>query len=576
MLDNCAAAQALRAHDKGLELLCGTALDVPMLLRGDPGRLHQILNNLVGNAIKFTAVGEVAIRITMESQDDDTALLRFAVRDTGIGIPADKINLLFNKFTQADASTTRQYGGTGLGLAISKQLAEMMGGQAGVTSEDGKGSEFWFTAQLGKQPDAARIEPTVQANLCGVRVLIVDDNATSREILRTRMSDWGMRPLETEDGPAALESLHRAVEENAPFRLAVIDMQMPGMNGATLGRAIQADPLLARTRMVMLTSLGTRGDAKLLEDIGFAGYLTKPVRHQELRGLLSLALGEPGATMPSTRPIVTRNVVRETLPRFNGRKARILLAEDNITNQQVALAILKNLGLSADAVANGREAVDALETVPYDLILMDVQMPVMHGIEATQRIRDMGSAVQNHAIPVIAMTANAMQGDRDECLEAGMDDYLAKPISAMGLAKVLDKWLPEGEEKPERQHHEEGLEDAEEAQSAGEPIWDKAGMLARLMDDEPLVMTIIEGFLEDIPQQIQTLQAFVDGGDAKGVERQGHTIKGAAANVGAERLRAVALSIEDAARTGALHGVNAQVGIMQNEFDMFKNTLHKV
>jgi CheY-like chemotaxis protein/HPt (histidine-containing phosphotransfer) domain-containing protein len=234
----------------------------------------------------------------------------------------------------------------------------------------------------------------------------------------------------------------------------------------------------------------------------------------------------------------------------------------------VALAILKQLGLTADAVANGRAAVAALATVPYDLILMDVQMPVMHGIEATQHIRDMGSAVQNHAIPIIAMTANAMQGDRGICLAAGMDDYLTKPISAMVLAEVLEKWLPEDGVDPEWQHAERGPGGAQEAQTAAAPIWDKAGMLARLMDDEPLAMGILEVFLEDMPQQIQSLQAFVDGGDAKGAERQAHTITGASANVGGERMRSVALAIEEAVRTGDLPGINAQIGALQNEFDI--------
>ena len=576
LLDDFATTLALRAHDKGLELLCGADQDVPTLLRGDPGRLRQILTNLAGNAIKFTAAGEVAIRVTVESQDDDAALLHFAVCDTGIGIPADKVGLLFNKFTQADASTSRQYGGTGLGLAISKQLAEMMGGQTGVTSEAGKGSEFWFTARLAKQPDAVRVELSAQADLRDVRVLIVGDNATNREILRTRLSNWGMRPSEVEDGPSALQAFHRALEVKDPFRLAVIDMQMPGMDGASLGRAIQADSRLAGIRMVILTSLGARGDAKLFEDIGFAGYLTKPVRHQELRGVLSLALRESGGATPSARPIATRHAAREALPSFKGRKARILLAEDNITNQQVALGILKKLGLHvADAVANGREAVDALKTLPYDLVLMDVQMPVMDGLEASRRIRGTQSAVCNHAIPIIAMTANAMQGDRDKCLEAGMDDYVAKPIAPQDLAEALEKWLPKGEEESERKNDERGLGKTGKAEAADPPIWDKAGMLERLMDDEDLTRTIIEGFLEDIPQQIQALNAFVEGGDATGSERQAHTIKGASANIGGERLRAVVFHMEEAARTGDLPGVNARVGDLYYEFDLLKQAIEK-
>ncbi|MBT7164118.1 MAG: response regulator, partial [Victivallales bacterium] len=548
LLDDFASALALRANDKGLELLCAADQDVPTLVCGDPGRLRQILNNLVGNAIKFTADGEVAVRVTVESQDDEGALLRFAVRDTGIGIPADKIGLLFNKFTQADASTTRQYGGTGLGLAISKELAGIMGGQTGVTSEDGKGSEFWFTVRLGKQPDAVPREPSLQADLRNVRGLIVDDNATNREIVRMRLGDWGMRPSEAEDGPSALQALHQALEENDPFRLAVIDMQMPGMDGASLGRAIQADPRLAPTRMVMLTSLGVRGDAKLYEDIGFAGYLTKPVRHQELRGVLSLALCEPGEAMPPARPITTRHTAREALPSLGGRKARILLAEDNITNQQVALGILKKLGLRADAVANGREAVNALKILPYDLVLMDVQMPVMDGLGATRHIRDTQSEVHNHTIPIIAMTAHAMQGDRDECLEAGMDDYVPKPISPRALAVALAKWLPADGEEPEPKGDEQVLGEAGDTQADAPPIWDKAGMLERLMDDEELTREIMEAFLEDVPQQIQSLKDYVAGGDAEGTERQSHSIKGASANVGAERLRAVALSMEKAAK----------------------------
>ena len=265
-----------------------------------------------------------------------------------------------------------------------------------MSSEEGKGSEFWFTARLGKQAAGAHAESVHPADLRGVRVLIVDDNATNREILTTRLTSWGMRPSEAQDGPAALQALCRALDENDPFRIAVIDMQMPGMDGETLGRAIKADSRLADTRMVMLTSLGTRGDARRFEEIGFAAYATKPIRHQELKAVLSLALTDRTEAEPTPRPIATRHTARETLNLFAGRKARILLAEDNITNQQVALGILKKLGLRADAVANGAEALKALETLPYDLVLMDVQMPVMDGFEATKRIRHSESEVHNN------------------------------------------------------------------------------------------------------------------------------------------------------------------------------------
>ncbi|MEI6808450.1 MAG: response regulator, partial [bacterium] len=399
-----------------------------------------------------------------------SVLLRFSIRDTGIGIPADKIGLLFNKFSQVDSSTTRQYGGTGLGLAICKQLAELMGGSVGVSSVVGKGSEFWFTVRLETQAGDAQAKSMAPTDLHGIRVLIVDDNATSREILTTHLTSWGMRPSEARDAAAALQALQDALTGNDPFPIAIIDMQMPGMDGETLGRAIKADKSLADTRMVMLTSLGMRSDAKYFETIGFAAYATKPIRHHDLKAVLSLALAnQTGKAASVLSPIKAAYEVSELLNIFAGSKARILLAEDNFTNQIVATAILKKLGLhAADAVANGAEAVKALETNPYDLVLMDVQMPEMDGFEATKRIRerergqrsevssqeendspgsrsrtsDLGPRTSPH-LPIIAMTADAMQGDRERCLEAGMDDYVSKPVSPQALAEVLKKWLRE-------------------------------------------------------------------------------------------------------------------------------------
>jgi CheY-like chemotaxis protein/HPt (histidine-containing phosphotransfer) domain-containing protein len=450
-----------------------------------------------------------------------------------------------------------------------------------VESEPGKGSEFWFTARFEIQPEAARGVPPVQADLRGVRVLIVDDNATSREILMTRLTSWGMRPSQVEDGPTALQRLHRAAAEDAPFRLAVLDMQMPGMDGEALGRAIKADPRISGTRMVMLTSLGARGDAKAFADLGFSGYLTKPVRHQELRGVLSLALGEAAA---AARPIVTRHTAREALPDFSNRKARILLAEDNITNQQVALGILKKFGLTADAVANGREAVHALKMLPYDLVLMDVQMPEMDGLEATRHIRNPQSAIPNRNIPIIAMTAHAMQGDRDRCLEAGINDYVSKPVSPRALAETLEKWLP-GKSEFRSQESEVGRQEVkggsqksevrsrEEEEPPSPVIWDRAGMLERLMDDEELAGTILRGFLDDLPRQIEALDAFLTSGDAAGAERQAHTIKGAAANVGGEALRAVAFKMEQAGKAGDLEVVKKCMKELTAAFDRLRQEM---
>jgi len=571
MLDDFAATFAVRAHEKGLELFSSADLAVPTLLCGDPGRLRQILTNLAGNAVKFTQKGEVAVRVSLEEEKETECLLRFSVRDTGIGIPEDKIGLLFARFSQVDASTTRKYGGTGLGLAISKQLAELMGGEVGVKSEGGKGSQFWFTARLGKQAGGARTESRPPADLGGVRALIVDDNATSREILTTHMTSWGMRPAEAGDGPAALEALGRAIEENDPFRVAVIDMQMPEMDGEALGRAIKADRRLADTRMVMLTSLGTRGDARHFEEIGFAAYAIKPIRHQELKGVLSLALAERGGTQLTPRPIVTRHAARETLNLYAGRKALILVAEDNIVNQHVALGILKKFGLRADAVANGAEAVKALETIPYDLVLMDVQMPVMDGLEATREIRNPQSKVGSHAIPIIAMTAHAMLGDRERCIEAGMNDYVSKPVSFQALTEVLARWLPKKDD-------ESGMLNAGETpppilHSSLPVVFDRAGMLERLMNDEDLAQVVMESFLDDIPRQIEALRRYLDAWDAPGAERQAHTLKGASANVGGEALRALACEMEKAGQAGDLGSVRARMDDLEREFAQLKEAM---
>jgi len=429
---------AVRAHDKGLELSCLVYPDVPALVCGDPGRLRQILINLTGNAIKFTEQGEVFIRVTREQETDRDVTVRFSVTDTGIGIPEDHENFLFKSFTQADASITRKYGGTGLGLAISKQLAELMGGRMGVESEEGAGSTFWFTLVLGKQPEDRKTEVVIPEDIRGQRILIVDDHATNRLVLRELLRSWDCRFEEAENGEQALERLREALAETDPFRIALVDMQMPVMDGATLGGKIKADPDLNPTRLVMLTSAGMRGDASRLKAIGFSAYLNKPVKKSHLYDCLVTVLGIPSTpSRERSTPIITRYGLEEA----KKRRVRILVAEDNVVNQKVALHILQKLGYRADAVADGREAVMALETIPYDLVLMDVQMPQMDGFEATGVIRDPASRVRNHHIPVIAMTAHAMKGDREKCLEAGMDDYVSKPVTALALNEILEKYL---------------------------------------------------------------------------------------------------------------------------------------
>ena len=579
LLDDFAATLALRSQEKGLEFICAADPQVPIFLQGDPGRLRQVLTNLVGNSIKFTSQGEVAVRVTCLSESNNEVELRFSIRDTGLGIPPEKIRLLFNKFTQVDASTTRKFGGTGLGLAISKQLVELMGGNIGVNSEVGRGSEFWFTVLMKPQPEGApgRLSGKfpVQVDLKEVRTLIVDDNAASREILSVRLADWGMRPAEVNDGAAALQALSEAHEQGDPFKIAILDMKMPIMDGATLAQKIKENEHLSGTHLILLSSLGERGDARRYAKIGFIGYLVKPLVPTDLRNVLSIAFAG-NASPTETTPIVTRHSVREIQRGGAGAVilTRILLAEDNRTNQLVALGILKKLGLRADAVANGAEAVRALESVPYDIVLMDVQMPEMDGLEATRHIRDVHSGVLNHNIPIIAMTANAMQGDRELCLEAGMNDYVPKPINAHSLTEALNRWLPVDDNAGENQSS--AAPEAVPSLPANEvPVFDKSALLQRLMNDEELVHIVIAGFLEDIPLQIQSLKDYLASSDGTGAERQAHTIKGAAANIGAEALRATAFEMEKNGKSGDLSAIRKRMSKLELQFERLREVLKK-
>jgi len=568
LLDDFAAMLALRAEEKGLEFICAAAPDVPAYLRGDPGRLRQVLTNLTGNALKFTSKGEIAVRASLVADTGDECLIRFSVKDTGIGIPADKQETLFQKFTQADASTTRKYGGTGLGLAISKQLAEMMGGEIGIVSAEGHGSEFWFTASFARQPDREHhLAPP--AEIRGAHVLVVDDNATNREVWMLQFKAWCVRAEEAPNGPMALQALYLARDAGDPFQAAILDMQMPGMDGVALARAIQADETLKDTRLVLLASLGQRGDARRMKEIGVAAYLTKPAPHAEILACLSAALAGT-APAPPEQPIVTRHTIRET----RRGMFRILLAEDNITNQEVATGILKKLGLRADAVANGAEAVKALEIIPYDLVLMDVLMPEMDGFEATLQIRNPQSAALNHQIPIIAMTANAMQGDREKCLEAGMNDYVPKPVSPKALERALHRWLPrQAAATMENTAGKRERAAPVPVEESAAPVFDQAGMMDRMMDDDDLARKVVGGFLEDIPRQIETLKACLEAGDAPGAMRQAHSTKSASASVGGEALRKVAFEMENAAKAGDLESIAARLPELEIQIGRFKDVI---
>jgi signal transduction histidine kinase/CheY-like chemotaxis protein len=439
-----------RAYAKGLELTCLVQAGVPQALCGDPGRLRQILVNLIGNAVKFTDQGEVGVTVSMESEPAQmtTAVssssyrtLRVEVADTGIGITPEQRAKLFQLFTQADGSTTRKYGGTGLGLAICKQLVEMMGGRIGVNSTAGQGSTFWFTSRFMVRAEGIQTTFPLQAPLQGRRILIVDDHATNRRMLEHCLRGKGVCYESAENGYQALERLRHAADRQTPFDLAILDMQMPGMDGLEVARQIKSEQAISGTRMVLLTSVGRRGDAKAAHDAGFAAYLTKPIRQSSLYECLSLVLANPscaaGSTIQSTASLITRHSLVEIQAQS---QRRILVAEDNPVNQKVAVKMLEKLGYRVDIAGNGREAVEASVRVSYDLIFMDCHMPEMDGFEATATIR-----AQQHEIrhmPIIAMTANAMQEDRDRCLAAGMDDFLSKPVTSQSLTAVLNRWLP--------------------------------------------------------------------------------------------------------------------------------------
>ena len=543
LMDDFGATFSVRAHEKNLELICGIDPDVPALLQGDPGRLRQILTNLTGNAIKFTEKGEVALQVSVERDRGESVVLGFMVQDTGIGIPKDRMVSIFEKFTQADAGTTRRYEGTGLGLSIVKQLVEHMGGRIWVESEEDRGSIFRFTLPFSRQPEETGFTLFPSADIRELRVLVVDDNATNREILTRRLAAWGMRPSGAMDGPTGLEALSRAHEEGDPFHIVLVDMQMSGMDGADFCRAAKARDHLREIPLVLLASLGVRGEARKVRELGFAAYLTKPASHSDLFEVLSQLLGGKDFAAES---LITRHTVRELRRLKKAVGARILVVEDNATNREVVLGILEKLGLSVDAAENGLEALEHVKSAPYDLVLMDVQMPLMDGLTATRKIRE--SDFDQKDLPIIAMTAHAFSADREKCLEAGMTDYISKPVSPRGLAEVLSRWLPGA---PDVAAPDPGPTPSDTSRtldsSPGPAIFDSTTFMERVLDDETLGRRVIHTFLDDMPRRMEALKESIEKKDAEETARRAHTIKGAASNVCAETAVSPAARIEQAA-----------------------------
>jgi len=572
-LEDIADILAVRAQEKGLELVCFIEPDVPSLVRGDPGRLRQIIINLAANAIKFTSEGEVVIRVSRESDDPGHVTLRFNISDTGIGIPRDRLDILFEAFAQADASYSRRYGGTGLWLAISKRLCRMMSGRIGVDSQVGKGSTFWFTVVLEKQPvtvpgetgsvDTGDMRDTLHTNIRGLRVLVVDDNAAGRRCISLMLKSWFCLYDEAPDAETALKKLKDAACQKRPFRIALLDKRMPGVDGEMLGEKIREAPLLRDTRLVIMTDVGKSGDADRMEALGIAAYLTKPIKQSHLFDCLVTLHG--GSRLPAPKPR-RRFAPRFTLPEEKRRGIRILLAEDNISNRKVALGILEKLGFHADAVADGREVIDALKSIPYDLILMDCQMPGMDGFDATREIRRLEREEQLTArhIPIIAMTANVLAGDRQKCIDTGMDDYIPKPVDPRILLSKIETWF----------------QSKGDAAAAVEPeaisetgIFDSDALMRRVMGDGKIVRDVIRRFIEDTPGRIAALKEALENGDAPLARRHAHTLKGASATLGAPALREAAYRVEVEADSGDIGKAAALLRHVTEQFEALKKRI---
>jgi two-component system sensor histidine kinase/response regulator len=526
-VESTAALLAERAQSKRIELASLVKSDVPTLVCGDAGRIKQVLLNLVGNAVKFTEQGEVTLCVEKKAETSTHITVRFAVTDTGIGISPEARRSLFQAFVQADGSTTRKYGGTGLGLAISKQIVEMMGGEIGVESEPDKGSTFWFIVKLEKQSATAVAAhaPAPRTDLRDLRVLIVDDNATNRKILVHQTASWGMNPVEAESGAAALELLRASIQSSEPFDVALLDLMMPGMDGFELARAVKQDSQLSNVRLVLMPSFGSRGDGQAAREIGISAYLMKPVRQSQLFDCLATIMGEgktAASNALSSSHLVTRHSLEEN--KF-AADTRILIAEDNAVNQKVSRRQVENLGYRADVVENGVEALEALSKIPYDIVLMDCQMPQMDGYEATKEIRRR-EGTNKHTV-IIAMTANALEGESEKCLASGMDDYISKPVNVEELQRLLERWQPSAQNL-------ENFADTNQnspVDSISPPV-DMEQLQDATSGDEDLMRELIELYLQQMSEGLEKLRSSAKAGAPDEIKRLAHTLVGGSAACG--------------------------------------------
>lgn len=553
---------APRAQEKGLQFTILIHHDVPDYVMGDPGRLRQILLNLAGNALKFTERGEIVVSAQLHSSDGQHATVRFEVSDSGIGIPEDRLKLLFQPFTQADSSTTRKYGGTGLGLTISKRLCQAMGGEIDVRSVPNEGSTFHFTVkfELAKVPGVA--QPLDMSALAGMRLLVVDASATGRKVYRELLRSLGISVAEAPDTDAAYDAMRHAAAEAQPYSVVLVDHFQPHMDAAEFARRVMADPVLLRTRLLLVTSWPKRGDAAAMAKNGYAAYLTKPVK----RGHLIEAIAAVAA--PTTERVQAKHtlVTQHTLTEAARSRTRILLVEDNIVNQKVATRVLEKLGYRCDIANNGREALEAAQKTPYNLIFMDCQMPEMDGYEATKAIRQFEA--HRRYTPIVALTASALRSDYDSCIAAGMDDVLTKPIHVEPLQKVLNAYL--SEDPPVR--HKAKEVSVTMSSPAENPVnLDRLSEIT--MGDPDLESELIVTFLADTAQRISELAKLIADGDAASLVRTAHAIKGSAGNMGAATLQEIAHQLELIGKSGGGDGVAPAYDSLKAEADRVKEYL---
>jgi len=562
MVEDLGSTMIYQAKDKGLQFICPANPIMNMWVKGDPGRIRQILTNLIGNAIKFTAQGEVAVYTHVEELNNNCKKIHFEVKDTGIGITQEQQEKLFAKFSQADASTTRKYGGTGLGLSICKKMVELMDGDIGIKSVHNEGSTFWFTIEL----EGSEVEDDATIftdDLHNQKILIVDDNETNRDLMHQLHNIWKIPHELVDSGEAALQELKKAADVNAPYSIAILDMCMPGMDGLELSKHIQADTLLNNTKLIMTTSQPKRGDANIMKSMGIKGYLPKPIHQSELFDVLLLVSG----LKENSKTLITRHLTKGQ-QKFKGH---VLVVEDNPTNQLVIEGLLATLGLTIDLAVNGEEAVAILQSgANHDLVFMDCQMPVMDGYTATANIRA-GDAIQlNTGIPIIAMTANAMAGDKQKCLDFGMSDYISKPIDPAKVIAKLKQWLPAQVSQPKpKEELSAALSEIDESI----PVFDFDDMSARLMHKKELMVAVSDIFFNDTVNQISEIKEYTKQNNIEQAMAVAHKIKGASANVGGMALSALACDIEIASKAGEIDNVSQKIAMLDASFASLKTAM---